>query len=129
MYLLKKLLDANKKSASIKTSANQLPLHLALEFDGSNVQKIECILDAYPDGVEIIDEKTGLHPFALPEFHKKDMPSSPPPVLRTIRPHAIPESHSFSEHDIARENLELERMTSTIKLLLKKPSILKDFTM
>ena len=127
--LLKQLLDANKNTASIKTSENQLPLHLVLENDGSNFQKIECILDAYPDGVEMIDEKSGLYPFALPEFHKKDMPSSQPPVLRTIRPHAIPESHSFSEHDIAREKLELERMTSTIKLLLKKPSILKDFAM
>lgn len=126
--LLKKLLDANKNSASIPTTlGKQLPLHLLFESGDCNLSKIQCLLDAYPDGIETIDQKSGLFAFALPEFHRKDINPVPLSSPRLNRPLVIPESHSLSESDVQRQVLQCETTTSVYKLLLKKPSILKEY--
>ncbi len=126
--LLKILVEANRTSASIPTAQKQIPLHLLLQSGDNDFTKIQCLLHAHPDGIETIDHKTGLYPFALPEFHKKEVHSSPHFISRSnLRPKAIPESHSFRENDMQMTDIELQTTSSVYNLLLQKPSVLKEY--
>lgn len=127
--LLVKLLDKNENTASTKTRNEQLPLHLLLECGVCDLDKIGCLLRAYPDGIDTIDPVSHLYPFALLDFYlKEDDPLQPYYSKRFDIPHQIPESRPLSEADQLIEMLQRERTNAVYSFLLEKPSVLKHYS-